>query len=66
MQPLSQRLLQVLYPMLEEDVQAMQVHETEHRKTLELLRQVVSGQIDLKRVKVSDDGWQVLPEEPSE
>ena len=66
MPPLSQRLLQVLYPMLEEDVQVLQQHEAEHRKTLEILRQVVSGELDPKRVKVSDDGWQIIPEEPSE
>ncbi len=64
MQPLSQRLLQVLYPMLEEDGQAMQIAESEHRKTLELLKQVVNGSMDPKRVKVSDDGWQIMPEEP--
>ena len=64
MQPLSQRLLQALYPMLEEDMHELQMHEAEHRKTLEILRQVVSGELDPKRVKVSDDGWSILPDEP--
>ena len=66
MQPLSQRLIQVIYPLLEEDAQALQTAELEHRKTLDVLRRVVSGELNPKRVKVSDDGWQILPEEPND
>ena len=66
MQPLAARLLQFLYPMLEEDMQNLQVAEEEHRKTLDVLRRVVAGELDPKRVKVSDDGWQITPEEPDD
>ena len=66
MQPLAARLLQFLYPMLEEDMQNLQVAESEHRKTLDVLRRVVNGELDHRLVKVSDDGWQIIPEEPSD
>lgn len=66
MHPLSTRLLQALYPLLEEDYRALQNAEQEHRNTHSLLRRVVNGEIPLSRVIVSDDGWQVLPEPPSD
>ena len=50
MQPLSARLLQALYPLLEEDMTAIAKHEVEHRNTLAVLRQVVAGALDPKRL----------------
>ncbi len=35
----------------------------DHRRTHALLQQVVSGEMPLKRVKVFDGGWEILPEE---
>lgn len=66
MQPLAGRVLQMIYPLLEEDQQELAKLEGEHRKTLNLLRQVVKGEMDPSRVIVSDDGWQIMPEQPSE
>lgn len=66
MQPLSTRLLQALYPLLEQDYQALSQAEQEHRNTHSLLRRVVNGELDPSRVIVSDDGWQVLPEPPKD
>ncbi len=39
---------------------------TGHMRTLTVLRNVVSGQIPADRVKVTDTGWEVLPEEPKD
>ena len=66
MQALGGRLLQALYPMLEEDSAYMTQQEQSHRNTLDVLRRIVKGELDPKMVVVSDDGWQIMPEMPSD
>ena len=62
MQPLSARITQALYALLEEDERTLALSEQEHRKTHDVLRRVVLGELSASRVVVKHDGWEILPE----
>ena len=43
-----------LYARLEQET-------VQHKRTLEVLRQVKTGELDLERLEVSGVGWRILP-----
>ncbi len=45
----------------EVEAHALAVALGEHHRTLKLLSEIKSGEIDLKRVTVNNEGWSVEP-----
>lgn len=44
--------------------QQLDLHEQEVIRLRNILKQLTEGKLDLKRVKSTDDGVQIMPEEP--
>lgn len=40
---------------------ALRLEQMQHRRTIDVLRQIKSGELDLDRLNVDGDGWRVLP-----
>ncbi len=64
--PLRLLILENMYSMVEERQSVLEHLLQEYQGTLDMLGKVVSGEIDRSRVIVSQDGWQLLPEEPGD
>lgn len=64
--PLRLLILENMYSMVEERQSVLEHLLQEYQQTLDVLGKVVSGEIDRSRVIVSQDGWQLLPEEPED
>lgn len=64
--PLQQHMNNMLQVLLNEREQKWQELKANYELTLSLLQDIQKGVVDIKNVYVTDDGWQLMPEEPED
>ena len=64
--PLSQRVTESMFQIAAEFEAALEEEIANHKNTLDLVRRLKTGEVSLDSVVITDNGWRVLPPEPSE